>query len=187
MKRTFQNCSCSNDETLPLIWQNFSCYSVRALESLPGLLQSHKNLSPWLLRGAGDWDGQRAPTGRLPWCSSLDQLSWRMRKADWKGCTASTTIQQEWKRHLCFSQRGCLLYCRSGITHHVLPHCDIFRNSINLSSVSVTLICVWQYLFPFKSSPKVRTSVTRQNYTLHSLLKWQWARVMKDMWFKLPF
>lgn len=139
--------------------------------------------SEWLLSGMdrgveqGGWFGAQAS---ISWAGDWEKLPE-------KAALPPTTIHQEWKRHLYFSQRGCPLCCRSGITHHVLLQCDIFQNSINLSSVSATLICVWQYLFPFKSPPTLRTSVTRQNYTLHSLLKWEGAQVMKDMWFKLPF
>lgn len=54
MKSTFQNRSCTNGQSLPLIWQNFfSCYSVRAFEILPGLLKSQPQ--PQTLADQSGW------------------------------------------------------------------------------------------------------------------------------------
>lgn len=105
--------------------------------------------------------------------------------SDRTGCIASCCYLPRMKEASVFlTKRGCLLCCRSCITQHVLLYCDMFKNSINLSSVSATLICAGQYRFPFKSPWVLRTSVTWQNYTLHSLFKWEKAQVMKDIYFK---
>lgn len=83
------------------------------------------------------------------------------------------------ERGICPSHRGAA-FCAANRYHtSCVTVCDIFKNSINLSSVPATLICVWQYLFPLKSPPALRTAVTRQNYTLHTLLKWQGLRWWK--------
>lgn len=118
------------------------------------------------------------------WCSSMYQLRWRMRNpASWLNRLHCLLLLFTTNKAapVFLIKRGRLLCCRSCIAWHVLLYCDIFKNSINLGSVSATLICVWRYLFWFESPWIPRTSATRQNYTLHSLLKWEWAQAMKDI------
>lgn len=167
MKRTFQNCSCNNGKSLPLFWQNFfSCCSVRALEIL------HLKY----LLGSSNLSKKLSPLGCTEGCDRQAALVLEPVPAELSEKSSLQRLQGHHPIHrnergICPSHRGAA-FCAANRYHtSCITVCDIFKNSINLSSVPATLICVWQYLFPLKSPPALRTAVTRQNYTLHTLLK----------------
>lgn len=120
MKRTFQNCSCNNGKSLPLFWQNFfSCCSVRALEIL------HLKY----LLGSSKLSKKLSPLGCTEGCDRQAALVLEPLSAELSGKSSLQRLQchhpihQEWKRHLSFSQRGCLLCCKQ--VSHIMYYCSV--------------------------------------------------------------
>lgn len=123
MKRTFQNCSFSNDETLPLTWQNFSCYSVRALETRPGLLQSHKTsaLGCWegLVTGMDRGLQQAGCSGAQVW------ISWA---GEWEKLTGKAALPpppfSRNERGIYVSHRGAA-FCTADQVSHIMYYSTV--------------------------------------------------------------